>query len=126
MTAHIDAVEILHTCEASRLQVSATTGADGSGLGVLTFSGTMCTATVPGVLAAIERWIDRTELQMIGIDLGAVDFIDGRGVSLLVGVQLRAQARGLGWSIVDLGPRGYDVLTVCDLLEPMGVEPLTR
>jgi anti-anti-sigma factor len=126
MTLSTNAVEILHRSDAPQLRVSATAEPAIPGLGLLTFSGTMCTTTVPGAAEAIADWLVRTTPTSLGVDLGAVDFIDGRGVSLLVEVQARARALGISWSITDPGDRARDLLQVCELLEQMGVEPVAH
>ncbi|MFN3216259.1 MAG: STAS domain-containing protein [Acidimicrobiales bacterium] len=118
------AVEILHVSEAPQLQVSAAAETDNPGLGVLTFAGTMCTMTVPGAADAIAGWLARAAPDRLGVDLAGVDFIDGRGVSLLVEVQQRVHALGIAWSITDPGERAREVLDVCALLDQMGVEPV--
>lgn len=124
MHLHASAVEVLHVSEAPELRVSAAAETDTSGLHVLTFSGTMCTMTCPGAAEAIAAWIARTSPVRLGVDLRAVDFIDGRGVSLLVEVHQRARALGIVWSVTDPGERARDVLDVCELLDQMGVEPV--
>lgn len=117
------AVEVLHHCEAPLLRIDAPSRADTAGLAVLTFTGTMCTMTCPGAVEAIAAWLARASPVQLAVDLGAVDFIDGRGVSLLVEVHQRVRALGIGWSITDPGERARDVLDVCRLLDQMGVEP---
>jgi len=116
--------ELLHISEAPRLRVSGTAPADGHGPHAVSFAGTMCTMTVPGAMEAITRWLARTEPAHLGVDLADVEFIDGRGVSLLVALRCQARALGIQWSIVDPGCRARDVLDVCELLESMGIESL--
>jgi anti-anti-sigma factor len=126
MTLSADAVDIIHISEAPRLRVSATAEAEPTGHCVLTLSGTMCSTTVPAATEPIGRWLRRARPERLGVDLGGVDFIDGRGVSLLVELQQQARALGIDWSITDAGDRARDVLEVCELLGSMGVEAVAH
>lgn len=124
MQRSADTAEIVHSCHTPRLRVGADCADGLRGRHLLTFSGTMCTMTVPGAVEAITRWLARAEPTEIGVHLGSVEFIDGRGVTLLVAIRAQARALGIGWSIVDAGERARDVLGICELLEAMGVEPV--
>lgn len=84
----------------------------------LDLAGVLCTLTVQRVRDLIAEVAEASPAP-VSIDMSAVTFIDGRGLSLILKTQERLESRGLSCAIVDPSPvvrRLFDVVGLQNLL----------
>ena len=84
----------------------------------LDLAGVLCTLTVQRVRDLIAEVAEASPAP-VAIDMSAVTFIDGRGLSLILKTQERLESRGLGCAIVNPSPvvrRLFDVVGLQNLL----------
>jgi anti-anti-sigma factor len=82
-------------------------------------AGVLCTLTVHRVRDLIAE-VAESSPAPVAVDMSAVTFIDGRGLSLILTTQERLSARGLGCEIVNPSPvvrRLFDVVGLEGMLK---------
>ncbi|WP_420452105.1 STAS domain-containing protein [Ilumatobacter sp.] len=97
------------------IAVRSEPGPAGGRPSVLRVEGDMCTETLPpAVLRAMSIVVELADRD-VDVDLGAVSFVDGRGVGALVLLRRAAERRGVALRVVGPSGRVRRLLEICDL-----------
>ena len=84
----------------------------------LVMEGSLCTHSSRVVAEDLHRWIDSVPGAAVGFDLAGLDFIDARGLTLLIELQRHVASGGGSSSIVAMSNSVARLFELCGLETP--------